>query len=106
MAQDIRSRYPFIANVIVAHNAAHVSQPKLEERPDHPLTCGFLSNLSREKGLDVFFDCLRAARRAGINLKAVLAGPTTSHDADRIVADAKKEFGDVLNVLGPSVGCK
>jgi glycosyltransferase involved in cell wall biosynthesis len=104
MAKDIRAHYRFVVNVVVAHNASHVDQPKIEERNDQALTCGFLSNLSREKGLDIFFDCLRGARSAGLNLKAILAGPSASQEAERMIAAARDEFGDMLSVLGPVSG--
>jgi glycosyltransferase involved in cell wall biosynthesis len=63
-----------------------------------------MSNLSREKGLDTFLDCLRSARLAGLDLHAVLAGPAASDEVANMVADAKAEFGDRLKVLGPVSG--
>jgi glycosyltransferase involved in cell wall biosynthesis len=104
MAKDIRARYPFAGNVVVAHNASHVAQPILEQPKTRTLTCGFMSNLSREKGLDTFFDCLRAARSTGLDLRAILAGPPTSQEADRMIAAARDEFGDMLEVVGSVSG--
>ena len=104
MAEDIRAHYPAVVKVMVAHNAAHVGRPELDARGDRGLTCGFMSNLSREKGLDTFLDCLRAARSAGINLRAVLAGPSASGEAEAMIAAAKGEFGDMLDVVGAVSG--
>jgi glycosyltransferase involved in cell wall biosynthesis len=103
MAKDLRTNYA-LDNVTVALNASYVDHPLLQERPDRPLTCGFMSNLSREKGLDTFLDCLRSAGMAGLDLHAVLAGPAASDEAAKMIADAKAEFGDRLKVLGPVSG--
>lgn len=104
MARDLKANYPFISNVAVALNAAYVDDPTVQERPARPLTCGFMSNLSREKGLDTFLDCLRAAQKAGLDLRAVLAGAAASGEAAKMIADAKVEFGDRIEVLGPVSG--
>lgn len=104
MAKDLKANYSFIANVAIAVNAAYVEDPMVQARPDRPFTCGFMSNLSREKGLDTFLDCLRSARRGGLDLHAMLAGPAASVEAAKMIADAKVEFGDRLEVLGPVAG--
>jgi glycosyltransferase involved in cell wall biosynthesis len=99
MARDIEAKYPH--GVAIVHNASHVARPARLERNHQWLTCGFLSNLSSEKGLEVFLDCLRSARAAGLNLQAILAGPPTTREAEQTIADAKLEFGGMLSVLGP-----
>jgi glycosyltransferase involved in cell wall biosynthesis len=104
MMKDIKARYQSVAKVIVAHNACHVPEASVEERANRPLTCGFMSNLSREKGLDTFIDCLRVARSAGLDLHAILAGPPTSAEAKKMIEEAKNDFGNVLTVLGPVSG--
>lgn len=104
MAKDLKANYSFISEVAVALNAAYVDDGTVQERPDRPFTCGFMSNLSREKGLDTFLDCLRSAWKAGLDLHAVIAGPATSEEATKMIADAKAEFGDRLEVLGPVSG--
>ncbi|WP_213769888.1 glycosyltransferase family 4 protein [Bradyrhizobium sp. dw_78] len=104
MARDLKANYPSLAHITVALNASYVDDPAREERSERPLTCGFMSNLSREKGLDTFLDCLRSARKAGLDLRAILAGPAASREAEKMVADAQAEFGDGLTVLGPVSG--
>jgi glycosyltransferase involved in cell wall biosynthesis len=63
-----------------------------------------MSNLSCEKGLDTFIDCLRAARSVGLDLHAILAGPPTSSKAEKLIDEAKNDLGDLLTVLGPVSG--
>jgi glycosyltransferase involved in cell wall biosynthesis len=106
MARDMRARYPFVVNVLVSHNASHVIQPILEERHDRPLTCGFMNNLCREKGLELVIGSLRTARSTGLDLQAILAGPPTSYEAEKAIEKAKDEFGDALTVLGPVSGAR
>jgi glycosyltransferase involved in cell wall biosynthesis len=104
MAKDLREHYPFVTNIAIALNAAYVNDPTAEDRPDGSLTCGFMSNLSPEKGLDTFLDCLRSALKAGLDLRAILAGPAASEEAAQMVADAKAEFGERLELLGSVSG--
>jgi glycosyltransferase involved in cell wall biosynthesis len=104
MARDIRARYSAIRRVDVVHNASHVAVPAMLEHSDRRLTCGFMSNLSREKGLDVFLDCLRAASGMGLNLQAILAGPPASPEIENTISDARHEFGDMLHVFGAVAG--
>jgi glycosyltransferase involved in cell wall biosynthesis len=104
MAKDLKGHYPVISNVAVALNAAYVDDAVVQDRPARPFTCGFMSNLSREKGLDTFLDCLRSAGKAGLDLRAVIAGPAASEEAAKMIDDAKAEFGDRLEVLGPVSG--
>lgn len=101
MARDVRAKYPCVESITVAHNASHVPAPVLVGGEDRPLTCGFMSNLSREKGLDVFLDCLRAAQRSGLGLHAILAGPPASAEAETMIADAMSEFPGMLEFVGP-----
>lgn len=101
MARDFKTTYPHIQNVLVAHNATHIARPVLERRGERRTTFGFMSNLNRGKGLDVFLDTLRGARRAGLKVQAVLAGPAASREAEEMIALAKSEFGDMLEILGP-----
>ena len=101
MARDLKTTYPHIQKILVAHNATHISRPVLRERGDRRLTCGFMSNLDRGKGLDIFLNALRAGKRAGLTLQAVLAGPPASGEAEEMIALAKAEFGEMLEVRGP-----
>jgi glycosyltransferase involved in cell wall biosynthesis len=101
MAKDIKATYSSIGRVAISHNAFHVAQPAMLEHSARRLTCGFMSNLSREKGLDVFLECLRAACGVGLNLQAILAGPPVSLEAENTISGARREFGGMLHVLGP-----
>lgn len=104
MAQDLRAQYPFVQTVIVLHNASHIDRPELIEPSLRTLTCGFMSNLTREKGLDIFLDCLRSIRQSGTTVQAVLAGPPASADAARLVVGAETEFGSLLTFMGQVEG--
>ena len=104
MAADLKRLYK-LRNVIVVNNACHVFGPaQIVDQRGRPLTCGFLSNLSLEKGLDTFIETMRRARAAGLELKILLAGPAIGRRAERLIAIAKMEFGANLEILGPISG--
>jgi len=104
MARDLKARYSSIERVVVAHNASYVGRPAITDRGERNLTCGFMSNLTREKGLDLFLGFLRKAKHSGLNLRAVVAGPAVSREIEEMIADAQSEFGSNLTILGPVSG--
>jgi glycosyltransferase involved in cell wall biosynthesis len=105
MAQDLASRYG-VDRILIAHNACVVADPG-ETQSDRiegaPLTIGHLSNLSLEKGLDTVIQTVVAARKTGLNLKLVLAGPATSEASEAIVK-AREVLGNMLDFRGPVSG--
>jgi glycosyltransferase involved in cell wall biosynthesis len=104
MASDLKRRYPEIREVMIVHNACVVPLPQkatpVGTEPPR-LRLGFLSNLSREKGLDIVLEVLRAGKSAGLDIVLRLAGPATTTEAAAEIAVAKEEFGPALEVLGP-----
>ena len=107
MADDLKRRYPTIANVIVVHNAGAIpapQEPSLVGTELPHLKLGFLSNLSDDKGLDTVFSLLRNARSNGLDLLLHLAGPAMTAKAAADIASAKREFGAALKVMGPLYG--
>lgn len=91
MAARFQGRYGDIRAMVLS-NAAFVAVPNmstdrsLRAPYDGTLRLGLLSNLCREKGLYSFLDLLRAARREGLEIEAVLAGPAKG--ADRAAIEA------------------
>ena len=107
MADDLKRRYPTIANVIVVHNAGTIpapQEPSLVGSELPRLKLGFLSNLSDDKGLGTVFSLLRHARSSGLDLLLHLAGPAMTAKAAADIASAKREFGAALKVMGPLYG--
>lgn len=68
-----------------------------------PGTLGFLSNISREKGIDEFIGLYEACRAEGFELNAQVAGPFQNRkEADRIRALLDATPG--MEYLGPKYG--
>ena len=71
----------------VISNSGFIEDEYLSERPavevNLPVTIGFLSNITAEKGIFLFFDALRALREEGLCFRAVIAGPVSPIIADR-----------------------
>ncbi|HUK61658.1 MAG TPA: glycosyltransferase family 4 protein [Stellaceae bacterium] len=62
---------------------------------------GHLSNLSREKGIELVLECLRQLRARKVEVEFVIAGPTKDEETRNLLARAAVEFGDRLRYLGP-----
>lgn len=101
MARDLKAKYSAIERVVISHNATYVGRPRIADRCVRKLTCGFMSNLTREKGLDLFVEFVRVAKNSGLDLQAVIAGPAGSREVEAMIASARNEFGNMLTVLGP-----
>lgn len=95
-----------IRSVIVS-NLAFVESCDALERPAAPASAmrvGLLSNLNREKGLHLFLDLLRTARKRGLNIEGLLAGPATDPQDRLAIATAQEELAPMLTYLGPVYG--
>jgi glycosyltransferase involved in cell wall biosynthesis len=66
-----------------------------------PFRLGFLANLTLAKGLDLVLNTFRALRERKSDVRLCLAGPCATADAQRLVSDALKEFGETLTYIGP-----
>lgn len=91
MAARLRALYG-AETVHVLGNAAFV--PDVPAGPEKAAlrTCGFLGNITREKGIGLFMETLRALEARGRRLEAVIAGPVEDAalkaEIDAFVAEA------------------
>jgi glycosyltransferase involved in cell wall biosynthesis len=102
MIEDFRSRYgsgarfeflfPSIASLPLGQPRRQLSEP---------FRLGFLANLTLAKGLDLVLDTFRALHERHRNVRLCLAGPCATGEAERLVADALKEFGGSVTHIGP-----
>jgi glycosyltransferase involved in cell wall biosynthesis len=104
MGATLRERYPRAVDVLVCSNAGLLGEGEPDvarpSAPDGPLVLGHLSNLSIEKGLGRALDTLRRLRGHGVDARLVLAGPTADATAEAVLAEATRELGDALTVMG------
>ncbi|HYD31876.1 MAG TPA: glycosyltransferase family 4 protein [Azospirillaceae bacterium] len=102
MRREFLALYPQVRRCLVVSNAIFTPPAaRVAVSRDGPLVLGHLSNLCREKGLDVLFDLLRALRAEGVAARLVLAGPGLSVADREVIAGAIREFGDALDYRGP-----
>ncbi|MDM9626010.1 glycosyltransferase family 4 protein [Rhizobium sp. S152] len=106
MRERFSDTYPARIDAKVVSNAAFIPPAEIEteEAELRPLTIGILSNLNREKGLRTFLELVAEARRAGMPLRAILAGPATDSDDRAAIETAMKESGGLLDYRGPIHG--
>ncbi|HEV3105456.1 MAG TPA: glycosyltransferase family 4 protein [Trinickia sp.] len=90
MATRLKQAYPSsVHETLVLSNAAffpvaYRQHPRA--RGTLPLTLGFLSNITREKGIFAFFDVLSALESKGLQFSAIIAGPVADAIADEFNA--------------------
>jgi hypothetical protein len=107
MGIHLRRAYPRARGVLVCSNAVIVGPPApgddVASRPASvgPVTLGHLSNLSLEKGADSVVETLRTLRRQNLDVRLLLAGPTSSAQVSRMMTSAKAGFGSRIEYLGP-----
>lgn len=101
MARDLRRLYRSVRHVTVISNTTFV-EPRAVTRTfgGRRLRIGHLSNLSRQKGIGMVLDCLRALRAQQVDVELWLAGPSEDAATSALVARAQAEFGERLNYLG------
>ncbi|SEK13226.1 glycosyltransferase family 4 protein [Paraburkholderia diazotrophica] len=87
MAARLKQLYPTSVRetLVLSNTALFPAAPRgqIRVRGGHPLTLGFLSNITREKGVFVLFDVLSVLDRRGLHVRAAIAGPV----ADTIAAE-------------------
>jgi len=105
MEQRLRSNYRMVAHTRVLSNAAFYRPPaELTARRVNGarLRVGFLSNLHRDKGLDLVF---ATAAAAGDTIeRLVLAGAPIDRDAEAMIAAAAATLGTRLDYRGVVYG--
>lgn len=112
MEQQLRRLYDCRASVVIVPSAIQLLQsPLAAEAPaiaptttPEPFCLGLLGNLSVAKGLDLAIDTHRALQQSGRNVRLVLAGPAQSKLEERLIDEARREFGDSVEYRGPVYG--
>jgi len=104
MCLKLAARYTKIKVAYALSNVAFISPPKKLRRLEREkLKIGFLSNISFEKGIKIFFETLDLFRSEGIEFEAVIAGPIGNNEVQRFIDDNTKCGGDIC-YLGPVYG--
>jgi lipopolysaccharide/colanic/teichoic acid biosynthesis glycosyltransferase/glycosyltransferase involved in cell wall biosynthesis len=107
MAQNLRTVYPFVNNVLISHNACHIPDPKRTAKPpklSSKVRVGILGNLCAEKGLNIAIEAACKCRERGLDMEFVFAGPAVGHEAVAALSRAKLLLVDFIEVCGPIFG--
>ncbi|MBX3426440.1 MAG: glycosyltransferase family 4 protein [Pirellulales bacterium] len=105
MAEDLRRRYPECRQCLtLSPNVACEIIPSNAPRLPRPFTIGFLSNLTRAKGLDDVVETFARLVAAAPQARLVLAGPCNTADAQELVDLALKRWPDNAEYRGPVYG--
>ena len=97
-------RYGEVDNVIIDNSAfITASNVRKEQKNDGYITIGLISNLSHEKGLDIFLEIVRKICHNSSKYQAILAGPASSSDKLSIEEIGTDELF-TLNYRGPVYG--
>lgn len=104
MAESLASRYGAGRTMVLSNAAFHApcADTRPSERPAGALRLGHLSNLCRDKGLDLVLETFAMAGTAAGQL--VLAGEPVDDDAVTILAEAAGRFGARLEMRGQVSG--
>lgn len=102
MGAALAARYPATERTFVLSNAGLIPMPPATAGRDHGprFVIGLLSNLIADKGIDSAIAVLRAGRQRGLDLRLVLAGPAQDGAMERLLAAARAEFGDAIEITG------
>ena len=102
MEWGLRRYYKSVKRVEVLSNSVFIPPAKRAHNFNgRRIRVGHLSNLSREKGIEIVLECLRRLRARHIEIEFVIAGPATDPATERLISRAAAEFGTYLQYLGP-----
>lgn len=105
MAEGLKSRYGAVGETLILSNAAFHSPRAASRHGDavaRPLRLGHLSNLSRDKGLDLVIESFAACGQAADRL--VLGGAPVDEEARSLLTDATSRFGKRVEARGALAG--
>lgn len=106
MGIRLAEKYELRGEFIPVSNVAYGVGDRLLARPRKALkTVGFISNISLEKGIDVFLDVAGLARLSGSSIKFLVAGPFQDDSVEKYFSDRVSTCGNVEylgSVYGPA----
>jgi len=88
MGELLEAQYKSVNKVRVLSNIVFIPKPKVTVKSLNPaIVIGFMSNISFDKGIGLFFDTLDRLRLDGVEFEAVIAGPFQNKKVDDFVSD-------------------
>ena len=109
MAAKFAVAYPVVKTRqwLVLNNVGRIERD--EVRPSRhddppPLTLGFISNISFEKGIADVFDLVSSLQERGCAVRALIAGPTADPEVQAYLERRLAEGGGCVEWIGPVYG--
>jgi len=104
MSYMILSKYPRIKKDYTLSNVAFIDfSPTETKRTHNKINIGFLSNISFEKGIRIFFETLEVLRNEGIAFEAIIAGPIEDRVVQKYVIEKVGQENET-SYIGPVYG--
>jgi glycosyltransferase involved in cell wall biosynthesis len=108
MGADFTASTPEVRRFLVLNNAGLVDPAlrafPLRQRETRSITLGHICNLSRAKGTDTTVDAALAARKAGFDIRLIIAGPTGDAAAQAAIERAAEGLGRDFEYRGAVYG--
>lgn len=104
MSRQMEAIYPAIRRTAAFSNIGAVRVRAIDKRgrdKSASPTLGHMSNLSKAKGIEKLFEAFRSVKAEWSEARLIVGGPIADEVAERAVADAKVEFGNSVEFLGP-----
>jgi glycosyltransferase involved in cell wall biosynthesis len=104
MGEILRNSYNITGDIFSLSNIAFFNKKNIVPRKTDTLySIGFLSNISKEKGIDVFLDLVTRLEKDKIKIKALIAGPFEDDSIKTNVINKIKSLNSV-SYVGPKYG--
>ena len=101
MRRKLMARYNLIKNTRVVSNSAFIESGELNENVlINNLKVGFLSNISFDKGISLFFEAIEKLIAEGISVNVKIAGPFEDKKVEKFVLNKLKKHSNI-EYLGP-----
>jgi len=104
MEKELKSMYPKINKILLLSNIQFILPNKPPKRKNVLNTIGFLSNISKEKGIIEFIETCKLLHRSQLEFNAVIAGPFVSTQIEKIVYKEVAPIAHMIKIAGPVYG--
>ncbi len=105
MADDYQHVYPGAGPFVFVYPSVVVAPiGTVRGEISSPIRLGHLANLSVGKGLDLVLDTFQTLRDRGHDIRLTLAGTFLTQEARRVVEQAVKDNGGLVEYVGPVYG--
>lgn len=103
MKDKYETLYGKVKDVLIVSNAKQVEPATSINMRKDSLKLGYLSNLTKEKGFDIFLDVFEELMVDGVDVEILIAGPASDSDSKTRLNKVLKKYSNV-KYFGPVYG--